>query len=67
MVKIIKASGVQIYTIQFANNGTALQTLMQSVATEPESPFYQYAPDADALRDVFREVANNLSELRLSK
>ncbi|MEQ8710765.1 MAG: pilus assembly protein TadG-related protein [Rhodospirillales bacterium] len=63
----IKASGVQIYTIQFANNGTALQTLMQSVATEPEAPFYQYAPDADALRDVFREVANNLSELRLSK
>ncbi len=63
----IKASGVQIYTIQFANNGTALQTQMQSVATEPESPFYQYAPDADALRDVFREVANNLSELRLSK
>lgn len=63
----IKAAGVQIYTIQFANNGTALQTLMQNVATEPEAPFYQYAPDADALRAVFREVANNLSELRLSK
>lgn len=63
----IKAAGVQIYTIQFANNGTALQTLMQDVATEPEAPFYQYAPDADSLRAVFREVANNLSELRLSK
>ena len=44
-----------------------LNQLMQNVATEPEAPFYQYAPDADSLRAVFREVANNLSELRLSK
>jgi Mg-chelatase subunit ChlD len=63
----IKASGVIIYTIQFANSGGPLQALMREVATGPDSPYYHYAPDGDALRAVFREVANNLSELRLSK
>jgi hypothetical protein len=28
---------------------------------------YHYAPDAATLSQVFREVANNLTELRLSK
>lgn len=63
----IKSSGVVLYVIQFANNGTALQTLLKSVASGPESPFYHYAPDDAALRAVFREIANDLSELRLSK
>lgn len=63
----IKASGVIIYTIQFANSGGPLQSLMREVATGPDSPYYHYAPDGAALRAVFREVANNLSELRLSK
>lgn len=63
----VKADGVQIYVIQFANAGSALQTLLQSVASSPDAPYYYYAPDADTLRQVFREVANHLSELRLSK
>ncbi|MPY70829.1 MAG: hypothetical protein GEU92_12150 [Alphaproteobacteria bacterium] len=63
----IKASGVIIYTTQFANSGGLLQALMREVATGPDSPYYHYAPDGEALRAVFREVANNLSELRLSK
>ena len=56
-----------LYVIQFANNGTDLQTLLQEVASGPGSPFYHYAPDDAALRAVFREIANDLSELRLSK
>lgn len=63
----IKSSGVVLYVIQFANNGTDLQTLLQTVASGPNSPYYHYAPDADALEEVFREVANHLSQLRLSK
>lgn len=63
----IKSAGVVLYVIQFANNGTALQTLLKEVASGPDSPFYHYAPDDAALRAVFREIANDLSELRLSK
>lgn len=63
----IKSAGVVLYVIQFANNGTALQTLLKEVASGPASPFYHYAPDDAALRAVFREIANDLSELRLSK
>lgn len=63
----VKAQDVVIYTIQFANAGGAIQALLKEIATGPDSPFYHYAPDAETLSQVFREVANNLSELRLSK
>jgi Flp pilus assembly protein TadG len=63
----IKSSGVVVYVIQFANNGTSLQSLLKEVASGSSSPFYHYAPDEAALRAVFREIANDLSELRLSK
>lgn len=63
----IKASGVKIYAIQFANSGGPLQSLMKEVASGPEAPYYHYAPDSATLQTVFKEVANHLSELRLSK
>lgn len=63
----IKAQGVVIYAIQFANAGGDIQALLKQVATGPNSPYYHYAPDAATLSQVFKEVANNLSELRLSK
>ena len=63
----IKASGVVIYVIQFANGGTALQAMLKQVASEDGSPYYNYAPDAAALTQVFTTIANSLSELRLSK
>lgn len=63
----IKNAGVVLYVIQFANSGTGLQSLLQDVASGPGSPFYHYAPDDAALRAVFREIANDLSELRLSR
>jgi hypothetical protein len=61
------AAGITLYVIQFANNNSSMQTLLKQVATTPDKPFYNYAPDAATLQTVFREVANNLSELRLSK
>ncbi|HEU0071281.1 MAG TPA: pilus assembly protein [Alphaproteobacteria bacterium] len=63
----IKAAGVTVYVIQFANNNSSMQTLLKEIATKPDKPFYNYAPNAAALQTVFKEVANNLSELRLSK
>jgi Mg-chelatase subunit ChlD len=62
----IKAAGVVIYTIQFANSGTSMQTLLKQVATGPDAPYYHYAPDGAALEVVFQEIANHLSQLRLS-
>ncbi len=63
----IKKNDIVIYTIQFANAGGTLQALMKEVASGPEAPYYYYAPDADALTQVFREVANHVAELRLSR
>ena len=63
----IKANGTLIYTIQFANGGGALQTLMKQVASQPNPPYYNYAPDAQALKTIFTEVANHLQKIRISK
>ena len=63
----VKAPGVKVYTIQFANSGGPLQALMKEIASGPDAPYYHYAPDASTLQTVFQEVANHLSELRLSK
>jgi Flp pilus assembly protein TadG len=63
----IKAAGIKIYTIQFANSGTDMQNLLKSISTGPGAPYYHYAPDAATLQTVFQEIATHLSELRLSK
>ena len=63
----IKAQGAIVYVIQFANGGTELQALLKDVASGPDAPYYYMAPDAATLRTAFREVANNLSQLRLSR
>lgn len=63
----IKDSGVKIYTIQFANSGGPLESLMKEIASGPDAPYYHYAPDPSTLQTVFQGVANHLSELRLSK
>ncbi len=63
----IKASGIQLYVIQFKYNSGALATLLKGVATRPDAPFYHFAPDAATLQTVFQEIANHLSQLRLSR
>jgi Mg-chelatase subunit ChlD len=62
-----KAAGVIIYVIQFAEDNSNLKALLQQVASGPDAPYYYFAPDRDSLRQVFRQVANHLSMLRLSK
>jgi hypothetical protein len=39
---------------------------MQDVASESGAPYYHFAPDSAALNQVFEEIANHLSNLRLS-
>lgn len=63
----IKDEDIFIYVIQFANDDSNLRTLLKGVASEPNEPFYFNAPTADELNQVFRTVATNLAELRLSQ
>ena len=63
----IKNDGVIIYVIQFYSDAAALETLLKQVAEKPDPPYYYYAPDGATLQDAFHEIANHLSELRLSK
>lgn len=62
-----KAAGIHIYTIQFANSSGDLAQLMKDVATEPNAPYYYNAPSGAELEDAFQEVANHLSNLRISR
>lgn len=63
----IKAQGILIYVVQFANTSGDLSDLLKQVASGEDAPFYHAAPTAEELQQVFREVANDLSQLRVSK
>ncbi len=63
----IKAQGVEIYAIQYEASTAGLDALMQSVASGPAAPYWHSASDGAELQTIFQEVANHLSELRLSK
>ncbi|MEM7570539.1 MAG: pilus assembly protein TadG-related protein [Pseudomonadota bacterium] len=63
----IKDSETLIYTVQFANGDGDLASLMKTVATKPDAPYYNYAPSSEQLTQSFRAVANNLANLRLAK
>ena len=63
----IRASGVVIYVVQFVDASSALKAFLKKVASGPDAPYYYYAPDPTALKGAFHEIANHLSELRLSK
>jgi hypothetical protein len=63
----VKASGVKIYVIQFGDENPATQTLLKQVASGQDKPYFNYAPTTATLQEVFQEVANDLSRLRLSK
>lgn len=62
----IKSQGIAIYTIQYYYDDGPLASLMQDVASESGAPYYHFAPDSAALNQVFEEIANHLSNLRLS-
>ena len=59
------SSAVKIYVIQYEESGSGLTALLQSVATQPQAPYYYYAPDPSALDEIFEQIAASLSTLRL--
>lgn len=58
---------IDIYAIQFYHDTPELKGLMQAVATKPHEPYYHFAPNKDDLAKVFKEVANHLTQLRISE
>jgi len=63
----VKAQDIKIFTIQFANADSDLQSLMQEIATSPHADHYFYAPDVDTLESIFEEIANRFSTIYLAK
>jgi Flp pilus assembly protein TadG len=62
----IKAAGIAIYVIQEGQVSSSLQTLLKGIATQPNAPYYFFAPDAATLNSAFQQIADHLSSLRLS-
>lgn len=58
-------AAARIYVIQFRN--TANTTLLQNVASGRDAPYFFNAADTDELRNAFRQIAADLSTLRLTQ
>lgn len=71
LAKNIKGSnpeqGIKIFVVQYAESNPALGTLLKQVATEPNAPYYFYAPGDTELKNAFKQIAASLSVLRLSQ
>jgi Flp pilus assembly protein TadG len=61
----MKDLGIRIYTILLMENNTTVRNLMRNCATSPEMFFD--TPSAGQLQGTFQAIANELSNLRLSK
>ena len=67
LASTIKSQGVYVYTIQYAECDASTVDLLKAAATKPQAPYYFCAPTADELDSAFTEIANDLSNLRLSR
>jgi Flp pilus assembly protein TadG len=61
----LAAGAIKIYTIQYTDPDPTLQALLASVATQPNPPYYFYAPDPASLTDIFNQIGASLSALRI--
>jgi len=61
----MKAKGIIIYTVVLQVNSAATQNLYRSCASKPE--YYFLSPNSGDLAAIFREIATQLSNLRLSR
>jgi Flp pilus assembly protein TadG len=61
----IKAAGIRVYSILLEENSTRAKNLMKGCATDPS--LYFESPTSSQLQSVFTAVAQDLSNLRLSK
>ncbi len=58
----MKTEGIVVYTIQFRTTSSSLETLLTNCATDPS---HYYHAGTDELDEVFTEIGNKLSNLRL--
>lgn len=58
-------AATRIYVIQFRN--TANTTLLQSVASGTDAPYFFNAANTDELKSAFKQIAADLSTLRLTQ
>lgn len=58
----MKNEGIIVYTIQFRTTSSSLETLLTNCATDPS---HYYHAGTDELDEVFTEIGNKLSNLRL--
>jgi len=64
----IKDAGIRIYTILLEEQAATAKALMEDCATEVEGKkLYYESPSADELKGIFQEIAQDLSNLRLSQ
>ena len=56
-----------MFVIQYEFESGPLRTLLEGVASGPTAPYYHFAPDAAALEAAFAEIADELTELRISQ
>jgi len=61
----IKAQGIRIYTITFRLNSNSVREVFRNCASEPK--LYFDSPSNEELRTVFQKIAQDLSNLRISK
>ena len=61
----IKAEGIRVYTILFDVSSASMATLFRNCASEPSLYFNNVT--SDQLRQTFQQIANDLSNLRLSR
>lgn len=61
----IKATGIVIYTIVFQLSDTATQNLFRNCASDPKKFFN--SPDNNELRNAFRAIGAELSNLRIAQ
>lgn len=61
----LDSSAVKIYVIQYVNNNAVLTALLKSVATQDIAPYYFYVDSPTNLGDVFDQIAESLTALRI--
>ncbi len=64
----MKQEDILVYTIVFdVASGSNVDTRMKACATEPTEPYYFNAPTASALKDAFKNIAEDLTRLHVSQ
>ena len=63
--ELAKAEGLEVYTVMFALDDPAVEASYRACASSDEHFFD--APDGDELDAAFREIAGQLTSLRLSQ